>query len=230
MRFLAILLSFLSLAVSARGAGERTCRILFLGGGQGDPEILHLHDGTGTREVDLPRMNLSVEYKLPAGALTLRLLPSPPADGEAANPAAPSATVPAGSGDIYLLVMPDPDQAVVPVRMQVLDASPERFKPGQMHWYNLTPNDVGGVVGKQKLVIKARSSELLDPPASGDEDYNVDLSFRIAGRDALYPLCETRWVHRPQARMLVFIITEAGSRTPRVLAFPDHREKVERDP
>lgn len=229
MRLIAFLsLSLILLVPTARGAGDRTCRILFLGGGQSDPETLHLHDGTGSREVDLPRMNLSAEYKLPPGALTLRLLPAPPAAGEPPDPAAPSALVPAGSGDIYLLVMPDPDQAVAPVRMQVLDARADRFKPGQMLWYNLTPHDVGGIVGGQKLVVNGAGRELLEAPASGDEDYHVDLSYRIRGRDALYPLCETRWVHRPRARMLVFIVTEAGSRTPRVVAFPDHRE--ENDP
>jgi hypothetical protein len=224
MRFLAFLLCLSPLAVTAQDRGGRTCRVLFLGGGTNDAETLHLHDGAGTREVELPRMNLSKEYALPSGALTLRLFATPPVPDKPLDPMAPAAAVAETTGDFYLLVMSDPAGGKVPaVRMQIIDASNERFKSGQMLWYNLTPHDVGGQVGSQKLVIKGASRQLLDAPASGNEDYNVNLSFRIAGKEALYPLCETRWIHDPSARMLLFIINEPGVRTPRVMGFPDHR-------
>jgi len=50
MRFFAFLFPSLITPVhSARGVGGRTCRVLFLGGGQNDPETLHPHDGSGSR-------------------------------------------------------------------------------------------------------------------------------------------------------------------------------------
>jgi len=231
MRFLAILICLMPLIATAQGQGGRSCRVLFLGAGDSDPEKLHLHDGTGTREVDLPRMNLSKEYDLPGGPLVLRLLTAPPAPDQPVDPTAPSATVAETVGDFYLLVMPDPEGGKSPaVRLQVIDASSARFANGQMLWYNLTPHEVGGLVGSQKLAIKGASRLLLDAPASGNVDYNVNLSYRMAGNPSLYPLCETRWVHDPAARLLIFIITEPGVRTPRVMAFPDHREKRDKNP
>lgn len=230
MRFLLFLIFLLPLAADAAPKGGRTCRVLFLGASETDPEKLHLHDGSKVQEVDLPRMNLSKTYKLPSGALTLRLLASPPAEGQAVDPKAPSATVGEGIGDCYLLVSPDPGNKRVPVRMQVIDASADRFKAGQMLWYNLTPNDVGGQVGERKLVIKGRAKLILDAPLPKGGDYPVNLSFRIPGKEALYPLCETRWVHDPASRTVLFIMNEAGSRAPRVLGFPDHREEPGKNP
>jgi hypothetical protein len=166
-------------------------------------------------------LNFSRLYPLPGGALTLRLLAAPVAEGQAPAPGAPSAAVAEATGDIYVLVSPDPANKTVPVRMQVIDASADRFKPGQMMWYNLTAHDVGGKVGKQQLVLKARSRVVTEAPASGSEEYHVNLSYRMTGKDALYPLCETRWSHDPGARTVLFVVNEPGSRAPRVMGFPD---------
>jgi hypothetical protein len=230
MRFLALLICLIPCLAFAQDKGGRTCRVVFLGAGEKDPEKLHLHDGTKTIEIDLPRLNLSKVYPLPGGAITLRLLAAPPAEDQPVNPAAPSAAVAEGFGDIYLLVTPDPANQTVPARLQVIDATADRFKPGQMLWYNLTAHEVGGQVGKQKLAMKGRSKLTLDAPADQAGDYNVNLSFRIAGKPALYPLCETRWVHNPANRTVLFILNEPGSRTPRVLGFPDHREDAGKNP
>jgi len=221
MRLLTLLFLASSLELHAQDKSTRTCRLLFLGGTDNDPRSLHLHDGTISREVELPRMNFSKFYELPAGALTLRLLPSAPVEGQPPISASPIASVPESSGDIYLLVTPDPANKAVPVRMQVIDATSDRFKAGQMMWYNLTANDVGGQVGKQKLVLKARSRLITDAPSDAGSDYNVTLNYRMTGKEALYPLCETRWVHDPGARTVLFVVNEPGSRAPRVMGFPD---------
>lgn len=231
MRILALICCLLPLALAAQEkSGARTCRILFLGAASTDPETLYLHNGTSAAEVELPRMNLSKVYEVPGGALTLRLLAAAPAKDQPIPAGVPSAAVAETIGDFYLLLSPDPANKAVPVRMQVIDASSGSFKTGQMQWFNLTPHDVGGSVGKQKLILKARSKMILDPPASTLEAYNVNLTFRIAGKEALYPLCETQWNHDPSARTLLFVVNEPGSRTPRVLGFPDHRTTSGKNP
>ena len=231
MRLLALLCCFLPLALTAQEKkGDRTCRILFLGAADSDPEKLYLHDGTTGQEVELPRLNLSKVYELPAGALTLKMLPALPAEGQPVPAGAPSAALPETIGDCYLLLSPDAANKVAPVRMQVIDASVDRFKPGQMLWFNLTANDVGGSVGSQQLVLKTRSKLILDPPATKVDSYNVNLTFRIPGKEALYPLCETQWNHDPATRTIVFVVTEPGSRTPRVMGFPDHRVSSGKNP
>ena len=188
------------------------------------PSKLYLYDGKTAREIEQPRMNLSKAYDMPAGALSLKMLLAPPVEGQPVDPAAPGAAVAENVGAFYLLLTADPANKAVPVRMQVIDASVEHFKPGQMLWYNLTAVDIGGQVGKQQVMVKARSKLISDPPATAREDYNVNLSYRTSATAPLYPVCETKWIHDPAARTVLFIMPEAGTPVPRVMAFPDNPE------
>ncbi len=222
-----LLVAFLALTAVAPA---RTCRLLFLAAPEDAPEKLHLFDGRSAQEVELPRLSFSRVYQLPPGDLRLRLLPAPPPDPAAIPAAAPAVTVAEAVTDCYLLVSSDPANPVAPVRLQLINANPERLKRGQMLWFNLTDKAVGGSVGSGKLALQPNSRATLDPPARGATDYPVTLAFRIPGDDRLYPLCETRWLHDPRSRCVVFIIPDPGARAPRVLAIPDYRETPDEQP
>jgi hypothetical protein len=231
MRFvICILLALVPAAGRAEPAGERTCRILFLGAPDNAPEKLHLFDGKFSREVELPQMNLSPVYKLPAGPLVVRLMANAPAKPEEVDPGAPKAPVAETIKDFFLLVTPDPANKTVPVKLQVIDGDASKFGKGEMMWYNLTPYSIGGKVGSEQLAMAANSKANLKPPAATNEDYAVSLAYRKAGDKRPYPLCETKWLHDPKTRTLLFVIVQPGSTTPRVLGFPDHRSAGEADP
>lgn len=230
--FYLALLVLLTLTSGALGADKapqkRTFRILFLNGPDSAPQALHLFDGVSSREVELPRMNLSPVYELPAGNLTLSLLPAALADPAELTPGAPAAKVPETVGDFYLLVSSDPSNQVAPVSLRVIDAGAARLRPGQMLWFNLTDHQVGGRLGTEKLIIQPKSTATLDPPAVGAKGYPVNLAYRIKDKEHLYPICETQWLHDPRSRSLAFIFAKPGTRTPRVYVFSDFREAEER--
>jgi hypothetical protein len=226
-RILCLLLLLPALACAAP-TGSRTVRIIYLGAPAGAPQKLHLFDGSRCQEVELPQMNLSPVYNLPAGPLVLRMLTTPPATPEEVDPKAPKVVIRESVTDLYLLVSPDNGNTVAPVRMQVIDVNSTKFKKGQMLWFNLTPNEVGGQLGTQKLALASNSKAVVDSPASGNEDYKVNLNFRIPGDERLFPLCETKWLHDPRSRTLFFIVAENGSRAPRILGFPDYRANEEK--
>jgi hypothetical protein len=218
----------LSLSISVSAAEKKaahTCRILYLNAPPDAPEKLHLFDGKESTEVELPGMNFSPVYKVAGGDVTIVLSGVPYSLPEDVDPKAPRARVPAAVKDFYLLLAHDPDNSVAPVRMQVVPVDGAKFKRGDMLWFNLTNNQVGGKVGKRKLAMKAQSKVVVEAPAAGNEDYNVNLAFRIPGKEHLYPLCETKWLHDPRSRTVVFVMSQEGSRTPRVMGFQDFRQK-----
>lgn len=223
-RRLLCLACFLPVLASAQSKGPRTCRILFLGAPDSAPETLQLFDGKACQPVELPRMNFSPVYHLPAGDLLIRMLTSIPAKPEDVSPEAPKAAVAEAISDFYLILSSDPANKVAPVRMQIIDADASKFKAGQMLWFNLTSNSIGGQIGTETLAMKANSQVVLNAPASGSSDYNVNLSFRIPGSDLIYPLCETKWQYDPRSRTVQFVVVQEGSRTPRVMGFPDYRD------
>ncbi len=225
----ALFLLILSLAATAAGKSTRTCRILFIAAPESDLKTLQLFDGKTAQEVELTRMGFSPVYEVSPEALNLALLPTAPptpAKGEAAVvPAgAPVAAIAESIRDFYLIVSSDPANKVAPVKMQVVDANAANFKPGQMLWFNLTQNKVGGIVGTRKLVINPNSRQILDEPASRLEEYHVNIQFVAPGKERPEPLCETNWFHDPRSRSVLFILQAPGSNVPRIQGFPDFRD------
>ncbi len=211
--------------VLAAEKSTRSCRIIFLEAPDDAPEKIFLSDGVSMREVELPRMNLSDIYPLAEGDITLRMFSQKITDLAAVPTSAPSATIGADVKDFYLLVSTDPANKIAPVKMSVINANAANFKKGQMLWFNLTKNKVGGRVGERDLAMDANSKTILDAPSRKNGDYNVNLTFRMPGDERLFPLCETKWQFDDRTRNIYFIIPVAGSRSPRILGFPDYREE-----
>lgn len=229
-----LILLFISLALQAAEESSRSCRILFLNGADDAPQKIHLFDGAGSQEVELTRMGFSPVYQIRPGALTLVMLPSPPAANAGSPPAippdAPTASIEESVLDFYLIVSSEPTNPVAPIKMQVINADPANFKRGQMLWYNLTDSKVGGIVGSRKLLVGPNSRLILDAPANGLEDYPVNIHFLPPGKQRPEPLCETNWTHDPRSRSVFFVFKPAGSLIPRILGFPDFRSEADSKP
>lgn len=225
----ALFLLILSLVATAAENPPRTCRILFIASPESALKTLFLFDGRTAQEVELTRMGFSPIYEVSPEAISLALLPTPPptpAKGEAAVvPAgAPTARIAASIRDFYLIVSSNAANQVAPVKMQVVDADAANFKPGQMLWFNLTQNKVGGTVGTRKLAINPNSRLILEEPASRSEEYHVNIRFVAPGKERPEPLCETNWNHDPRSRSVLFILQPTGSVVPRIQGFPDFRD------
>jgi hypothetical protein len=179
-------------------------------------------------------MGFSPVYQIRSGALTLVMLPSPPAANAGSPPAippdAPTAIIEESVTDFYLIVSSETANPVASMKMQVINADPANFKRGQMLWYNLTDSKVGGIVGSRKLLVGPNSRLILDAPANGLEDYPVNIHFLPPGKQRPEPLCETNWTHDPRSRSVFFIFKPAGSLIPRILGFPDFRSEEDSKP
>jgi hypothetical protein len=225
----AIFLLILSLAATAAEKSTRTCRILFIAAPDNAPAGLYLFDGKTAQEVELTRMGFSPVYKISPDAVSIALLPTAPPPATATSAAsvipagAPTARIAASIRDFYLIMSSDPANQVAPVKMQVVDADVANFKPGQMLWFNLTHNKVGGIVGARKLAINPNARVILDAPANSLEEYHVNIQFVAPGKERPEPLCETNWFHDPRSRSVLFILQPAGSIIPRIQGFPDFR-------
>lgn len=231
MRLLLALALLLPVLAQAQDSAEkRTCRIVFLNPPPAAPQKLFLYDGITSREVELPQMNFSDVYQVAPGEITLRLLTKAVVKPEEVPAGAPSAKVAAGTVDFYLLATGDPSNTTVPVRMQVIDAGADKFKKGQMMWYNLSPNAMGGTVGSEKLAMKPQSRAVIDAPAKGSESYPVDLSYLIPGDPKFHSICQTKWTHDPRSRMVMFVYGGEDNRVPQVAGFKDFRAPAEKAP
>ena len=217
------LIILLSLPCDAAG---RTFRVLFVGNAKNTPKTLQLFDGKHSQKIELPRMNLSPVYKLPLGRLSLHLLGE--TSGKKPKQAlagSPQATLAKGISDFYLIISRNRHNAALPYSMRNNNASPGKVRNGQMLWFNLTKKHITGNVGSQKINLKPKSQKITKAPAKGIKNYHVDIYYQMPKEKDTWPLCETKWLHNPAARIIMFVLPETGSRVPRIMSFTDFRTK-----
>lgn len=229
MRYLLLIaICFPLLAAAQEKPPKRTCRILFLNPPPKAPTKLFLFDGVASQEVELPEMNFSDVYQIAAGDTTIHLLPGAILKPEEVPAGAPAGKLSAAITDFYVVVSGDPTNKIAPVQFQIINAGSEKFRQGQMMWYNLTDNAVGGQLGSQKLALKGQSRAITDAPAKGSEDFDVNLSYTVAGGPGFHPICQTKWLHDPRSRMVMFIYGGAQNTTPQIVGFKDFRSVAEK--
>lgn len=229
MRYLLLLaLCFPCFASAQDKPQNRTCRVLMLNPPANPPEKIFLFDGTSAQEIELPKMNFSDVYTIAGGDANIHLLKAPVIKPEEVPAGSPIGKLPAAIGDCYLIITGDPTNQVIPLRMQFIDAGAQSFKKGQMMWYNLTGHAVGGQLGSQKLALKPQSRSITDAPARGEEAYDVNLSYVIAGESEFNPICQTKWVHDSRSRMVMFVHGGENKTTPIIEGFKDFRSEEEK--
>lgn len=231
MRFLLFLILFFPLLATAQEpTGKRTCRVLFLNPPKNAPKKLFLYDGVKSQEIELPDLNFSEIYTIAGGDGSLRLLSKAVLTPEEVPADAPGAKIPASVGDCYIVVKEDPANKVVPVQLQIIDAGSDKFRKGQTMWFNICAFPVGGTVGTKKLAMKSMSREIMDAPANGREAYDVNLSYLMPGDPAFHPICQTKWMHDPNSRMVVFFFGGGGNTAPQFAGFKDFRDEEKKTP
>lgn len=223
MRIFILICCLLPLTAAAEKAAKRTCRILFLNAPQSAPQKLFLFDGKTYQEVELPRMNFSQVYEIAGETTFVRMLTAPVVNPEQIPTDAPQASITEATRDCYLILTSDPSNKVAPVRIQTVNAGTDLFKNGQMLWFNLTANDIGGLIGTESLRIPPHSREILNAPAPSATSYSVKIAYIIPHENLLRPICETQWQHNPATRMVFFVFNQGQEKVPRVMGFSDFR-------
>ena len=221
MKIIALL--FMLIAALPAAERARTCRILFPGGPEQAAGKYYLFDGISSQEVTLPRLSLSPIFKLRPGDIKIHLLSSPVTKPEDVPLGAPEITVLADVKDIYLLVSDHPDNKVMPLKLNVVNANEDKIRLGEMLWFNLTNKNLAGKLGQSSLNLAANASALVKQPAASAGDYPVEIYFRVPGDERTHPLIESQWYHDPRSRYIVFVFDDGNRRAPRVMSVSDFR-------
>lgn len=211
----------LAAAPTAKKAASRTCRIVYLSAPETLPAKVLLHTGDKAVPVEMPTKNLSPVYPLPDGDITVKLLTTEPAENVAPPVDAPSAAIPEGIRDCYLVVTRQDGEA--PLKIRVVGANLDTFPVGKMLWINLTPVRIEGTLGESELVIQPDATEMVGAPVADFSSYRVKLGFLSPETKRVEPLVASLWRHNPEVRSVVFVVTKPETNMPRFVSFHDER-------
>lgn len=224
MKFIAFAIFSLTClpGLSAPKEKERTCRIIFLQRPVDAPKEAHLFDGLASHRVALPGMNFSEVVKLPPGNISLGLTPDPVAAPGDFPKDAPTARIPEGLTDFYLIVVSDPENKILPVRMLPVDAGDQQLKPGQTLWINLTEDAIAGKLGNETLRVPPGKRVVGKAPLPASGYYMAAFAYQSGGEGEYLPIMKKSWWFDANSKSLGFIIA-SGGRLPRIFTLRDRR-------
>ncbi|CAA7072518.1 hypothetical protein, partial [Lentimonas sp. CC11] len=202
----------LSIFAIVSAHADRVARILYYGAPKSAPKTSFVYTAQGEdysrrdpQEVVLERHNFSKSFDLADGAVRLGFLPQRLPKRAVFPDAAPSLSIPASWSKVLILVFEDPNNPIMPIRVQAIDASDTVFGPGELLFINYSEASIFGMVGDKKLILKPQTTVLLSEPAKEKGSYRVKL-------DSVKDTIETRqwllrqsWRHEPEVRRVVFV-------------------------
>lgn len=233
MRFLFILIVSaigLTYSASAQTAREpakerktgRTCRIVFPERPNDAPKVAYLFDGKKSQQVSLPSMNFSQVIALPKGELTILMTPNRISDLENLPLGAPRLKISEAVQDFYILVSPDPSNSTLPLRMNMINTSNGKLKPGETLWFNLTDHRIVAKLGESKMSVAPKGRTVSKSPVAKSGHYRAELGYQRHAKGEFKRITEQHWWHDTKSRHVGFIVN-TGGKLPKVYFYRDFR-------
>ena len=212
----------LALALAAP-AGARSVRLLYVEAPESAPPALFVVAGKEAARVDLPRLAVSSgKAEVPAAAVRLRLSDRAPSREHPLPPEAPAVDLPAGAGDVLLVLLPSGQPGPLGFRVQAIDFSPARLADGGVLWLDLGARALDARLGSAVARVAPGQARAMVPGAAPGATYPVIVDLAPAGPGAApLPLMRATWLRDPGRRQLLFILDDPERNVPRVVAIPD---------
>jgi hypothetical protein len=217
--YLALALSCSCCFAEETGKG-RTCRMIFVDAPRDAPKEVQFFDGVVSRKVLLPSMNLSEVIKLPAGDLVLSMTRDPIFKPEDLAKDAPSIKISAKITDFYLIVVSDPENKILPLRMLPVDVTDKVPKIGQTLWINLTAHAINGNLGDATLVVPPDERVICGAPIATSGYYKAEFSYQPNGEGEFLPVMKKSWWFDATSKHLGFVVNSNGQ-LPKIFTLRD---------
>jgi hypothetical protein len=203
-------------------AKTRTCRVVFPERPQDAPKVAFLFDGKSSKSITLPSMNLSEVIELPSGPLTLALTDQEIRDPKLLPPNAPLIAIPEHVSDFYIIILPDPKNQHLPIKMNLVDAGDDKLKASETLWYNFTEHRIIAKLGTSDLTIEPKSRAISKAPAPASGYYIARFAYQANGAGAMASITEQSWWHDATSKHVGFMVN-TGGKLPKLYYYRDFR-------
>ncbi len=201
---------------------KRTCRLIFPQRENDTLNEVYLFDGKSSHKIELSSMNFSEVIHLSEGDLVLSLTAKPVTEAKDLPEGAPNVRISSSIKDMYLVVLNDAENTVLPVRLMPYDIAENKLMPGETLWINLSKNRITGELGDQSISIGENETIVSKAPRSGNGYYKAIFHYQPPDSEKHMPVMTKSWWFDSSCRNLGFMVdTDAG--TPKIFSFKDQR-------
>ncbi len=165
-------------------------------------------------------MNLSGVIKIPAGDLVLAMTFDPVLKPEDLPKDAPKLKISAEVTDFYLIVVSDPENKTLPIRMLPVDIGDKKPKLGQTLWINLTAHAITGKLGNESLTVLPDARVIGKAPLPASGYYKAEFQYQPNGKGEFLQVMRKSWWFDAKSKNLGFIVN-SSRRLPRIFTCRD---------
>jgi hypothetical protein len=223
-RLLTILTVGFYILTNSLHAQSRTCRLVYPERPQDAPKVAYLFDGKKSQAVTLPSMNLSEVIKLPPGELTIAITADKITDPKSLPTNLPLLKILEDITDFYIIITPDAENKVIPIKMNMVDTGAGKLKPGETLWYNLTDHRIAAKLGSATMSVDPKGRTISKDPAATSSYYTAQFAYQANGKGEYAPITEQCWWHDTTSKHLGFMVN-TGGKLPKIYYFRDFRSK-----
>lgn len=186
--------------------------------------MANIFDGKDNHDVQLPSMNFSNVLELPDGDIVIAMTENAVTDPETVAPNTPLLKIPESVSDFYILITPDRENKVFPVKMNLIDTGAGKLKAGETLWFNLTNHKIIAKLGDAKMSVTPKGRTITRNPRSDSGYFTANFGYQADGDGKPAPITDQYWWHDANSRHVGFIVS-TGGKLPRIYFFRDFRVK-----
>lgn len=202
--------------------GKRTCRLIFPERPKDAPRTAYLFDGKENHQITLLGTNFSEVVTLPRGEIYLLMSPTKIVDLENIPLDVPRLKIPEDVKEFYILVTVDRSNKKLPVRMNMVNTSDGKLKPGETLWFNLTEHRIIAKLGEKNMSVAPKGVTVSRDPVSDSAYYAAQFAYQRKAEGKFYRITEQNWWHDAKSRHIGFIVN-SGGRLPKIYFYRDFR-------
>lgn len=204
-------------------AQERTYRVLAPEHLNVKATELYLFNGKHSDAIQQMSKSLSPVQSLPDGDVTLHLALDQIDGGGNLPEETASAQIPSNITDALLLILNEPDNESIPLKVVVIDIGDQQLKAGETMWVNLTKNTIHATLGDQNLAIDPESRRISKPPASKSGYYKASFDYLPPKSKTAKLVMTKSWWHDHTSKSFGFVIENDRSALPTIFTVRDRR-------
>lgn len=217
MKYQYPLLTLLVVLISATSMHARSAKILYLKAPKTAPQEAFLYQGNsdGLKDaikVPLPKNNFSNTIELADGDIKLYFLESKfEGSNEDFPKNAPSVSIPAAWEKVLIFAHTDSSNPVLPIKFKVVNANQDKLAVGDLMFINSSDSDIYGMVGSQKLSLKAKTTAIITKQGVSKKLYDVKLNRLDKERNISVAFIRQSWPLSSSRSAVVFIYKSMNS-------------------
>ncbi|MFC5051406.1 hypothetical protein ACFPK9_12395 [Rubritalea spongiae] len=205
---------FTIFAVCVPVYGQCLARCIYFNAPSNVPRKLLLLQGRQSDTIDVLTKNFSDSIKIKKSTERIYLAPmGVDLKQDGLKQKLPSVRIPENWSKVLIVLTNDSSNTILPIKLNIVDASDDKFGPDDMMFVNFSALGYIGSVGEKKVKLKPKSNLTIDNLMSRNGSASLELDMFLPEENTLRRFARRSWPCSTNDRLVFFVLPAVGGNT-----------------